>query len=110
MDTSSTVAEIAKALNKFQKDVPKVAKDGTNPHFKSKFATLENLIETIRKPLADNGLSFSQMPTGENELTTIILHSSGEWLRSTAKMELAKHDPQGQGSAITYMRRYALSA
>lgn len=110
METSPTIGEIAKALTKFQSEVQVVKKDGENPHFKSKFATLENIIETIRKPLAENKLSFVQMPTGDNELATIIMHESGEYIRSTAKMELAKHDPQGQGSGITYMRRYALAA
>lgn len=110
METSPTIKEIASALKKFQSEVKAVTKDGNNPHFKSKFATLENIIETIRKPLSDNELSFSQMPTGENELATIIMHTSGEWIRATAKMDLAKRDPQGQGSGITYMRRYALGA
>lgn len=49
------------------------------------------------------------MPDGDG-LTTIVMHESGEWIMATAKLELSKPDPQGQGSAITYMRRYALSA
>jgi hypothetical protein len=50
-----------------------------------------------------------QIPDG-NGLTTIIMHDSGEWIRATATLTLDKQTPQGQGSAITYMRRYALSA
>lgn len=94
----------------FQGEVSAVTKDGNNPYFKSKYATLENIIDTIRLPLQKNGLSFSQFPTGENELVTILMHSSGEYLQSTVKMAPKDNTPQGQGSAITYMRRYALSA
>ena len=110
MEQSQTISEIAKALSKFQAEVTNVKKDGINPFFRSKYATLENVLDTIRNPLTKNGLSFSQFPTGENELTTILLHTSGEWLKSTTKMTPKDATPQGQGSAITYMRRYAISA
>ena len=110
METSTTVVEIAKALSEFQGQVEPVTKDAINPFFKSKYASMENIVATIKKPLVKNGLSFVQLPTGDNGLTTMILHVSGEWIRSTAIMHPTKNDPQGQGSAITYLRRYALSA
>jgi len=110
MEKSTTIIEIAKALAKFQGEVKSVKKDGNNPFFKSKYATLENVIETAREALTKSGLSFSQFPCGENELTTILMHESGEFLQSTVKMSPKDNTPQGQGSAITYMRRYALSA
>lgn len=110
MERSQTIAELAKALAKFQSQVAAVKKDASNPFFKSKYATLENIIETIRKPLEDSGLSFSQFPSGDNELVTILMHISGEFLQSTAKMTPKDQTPQSQGSAITYLRRYALSA
>lgn len=110
MEKSTTITEIAKALTKFQSKVSLIKKDGKNPFFKSKYATLENVIETIRSPLEETGLSFSQFPSGENELTTMLIHISGEYLQSTVKMSPKENTPQGQGSAITYMRRYALSA
>lgn len=107
METSPEIGKIAGALNKFQAIVPSVTKDSTNPYFKSKYATLENVINTITPSLEVNGLSFSQFPDGKS-LTTIIMHSSGEWIKASAELLLSKQDPQGQGSAITYMRRYAL--
>lgn len=110
MQTSQSLKELATALANFQAEVGPVIKDSTNPYFKSKYATLDNFISTIKAPLAKNGLSYAQFPTGENELCTIVLHKSGEWMQSTAKMYPSKNDPQGQGSAITYMRRYALGA
>jgi len=110
LETSASLKELGAALAKFQSQVPNVKKDGTNPFFKSKYATLENVIDTVRKPLAANGLSFSQFPSGENELSTILIHSSGEFISATAKMTPKDNTPQGQGSAITYLRRYSLSA
>src|SRR5713226_1367012 len=99
METSESIKEIANALKEFQQAVPNVTKDSTNPFFHSKYATLENVINTVRDPLAKHGLSFAQFPTGENELCTILMHTSGEWMKATTKMILAKEDPQGQGSA-----------
>lgn len=110
MEKSQSIKEIATSLSKFQAKVEAVKKDSNNPFFKSKYASLENIIEAIRKPLDEVGLSFSQFPTGENELATILMHTSGEYLQSTVKMAPKENTPQGQGSAITYMRRYALSA
>jgi hypothetical protein len=43
-------------------------------------------------------------------LTTTLLHESGEWLSGTMPVRVAKDDPQGVGSGITYARRYALAA
>ncbi len=110
MNQSQDIAELAKALSAFQAIVTAIGKDSENPFFHSKYASLENIIETIRQPLTDSGLSFSQFPSGENNLTTILMHTSGQWLQATAKMTPKDTSPQSQGSAITYMRRYALSA
>lgn len=110
MNKSPTIAEISKALGKFQSQVEAVTKDASNPFFKSKYATLDNVLETIRKPLGGAGLSFAQFPDGQNSLTTILMHESGEWIESTYQMTPTKNDPQGSGSALSYMRRYALGA
>ena len=109
MDKSESIKEIAAALLAFQSEVDKVKKDGTNPFFKSKYATLENVIDTAGSALTANGLSYSQFPDGDG-LYTIVMHTSGEWIGAHASLELKGHTPQDQGSAITYMRRYALSA
>lgn len=109
MEKSQDITSLAKALAKFQSEVAAIRKDSENPYFKSKYASLENIIENIRKPLSVNALSFSQLPNGENYLTTILMHESGQWIQSNAKMSPKDTSPQSQGSAITYMRRYALS-
>lgn len=110
MNKSESIANLSKALVTFHSKVSSVKKDAENPYFKSKYATLDNFIETINKPLQEAKLSFSQFPDGVNGLTTILMHSSGEWIESRYEMTPSKNDPQGLGSAITYMRRYALGA
>lgn len=111
MEQSESIKHIAAALLKFDSEVSKVNKGETNPFFKNKYAALPDILSAIKEPLINSGLTVKQFPTGEHELTTIIIHAeSGEYLRSTYKMNPAKNDPQGEGSRITYQRRYALGA
>ncbi len=110
MNKSPTTKEIGTALITFHDKVEAVKKDASNPYFKSNYASLDNILETIKVPLKESGLSFAQFPEGVSGLTTILMHESGEWIESTYTIPLAKQDPQGAGSAITYMRRYALGA
>jgi hypothetical protein len=111
MNKSESIKNIAGALVKFQASVSKVAKEANNPFFKSKYASLANILDTIQKPLSESGLAISQFPDA-NALTTIILHAdSGEWMESSYVMPVAKqNDPQAMGSAMTYARRYALGS
>lgn len=110
MEKSESIAELAKALCKFQGEMEGIKKDAANPFFKSKYASLANIIEDTRNGLAKNGLSYAQFPSGEYELTTILMHTSGEWMKAAYKMEPVDKKPQSLGSAITYQRRYALTA
>jgi hypothetical protein len=110
MEKSASIKEIASALVLFHKEVGKVKKEATNPFFKSKYASLPNILDAIEDPLGNSGLSYAQFPSGEHELTTILMHISGEWMQASYKMQPTKNDPQGLGSAITYQRRYALGA
>jgi hypothetical protein len=111
MEKSSSIKSIASALITFHLKVENIKKDSSNPFFKSKYASLSNILDAISTPLEESGLSFSQLPTGDSGLTTILMHAeSGEYLQSEYTMKAVKDDPQGRGSAITYQRRYALSA
>ena len=110
---------IAKALAQFHKEMGTIQKSADNPFFKSKYAPLEVILPAIKEPLEKAGLVFYQAPTyqvthGEQVnpalKTTLILVDSGEEITDTVPLILAKQDPQGVGSAITYMRRYALVA
>lgn len=111
MEKSNSISSIAKALIAFHLKVGKISKDAKNPFFKSTYASLSNILESIDTPLAESGLAFTQFPTGEHGLSTILMHGeSGEWIQSEYKMRPAKDDPQGIGSSITYQRRYALAS
>ena len=110
MKKSESIKEIATALCNFQSEVEKIKKTEVNPFFKSKYASLADILDVIREPLTTNGLSFVQFPCGKYGLETMLMHISGEWLSESYEMEPTKHDPQGAGSVITYQRRYALGA
>lgn len=115
--TSPSIESLAKALAAAQGDFEAVPKKAENPFFKSKYADLAAVVRAASPILAKHGLSVVQMPgvaqfgdEVDDTLTTRLMHSSGEWVQSTMRMFLTKQDPQGQGSAITYARRYAYSA
>lgn len=102
---------IAKALAIFHKEMKPVEKDAPNPFFKSTYATLGNILNQIKDPLDKAGLTFVQIPIGEDELKTILIDvESGESIEGIMKMMPVKKDPQAQGSALTYAKRQSLSA
>src|SRR3954469_25544525 len=107
MEKSESIVNIAKALIAFHKEAPMIKKSAENPYFRSKYADLASIIKEVEPILTKNGLTFSQFPSGQNELVTILMHESGEFIQSAYTMIPAKNDPQGLGSAITYQKRYA---
>lgn len=111
---SAAHTTLAEALAAAQAEFPPVDRDGINPHFRSRFTTLGHLLAKVRPVLNRHGLAVIQLPiqgeNGQSMLRTTILHTSGELITADAPLLLARQDPQGQGSAITYMRRYALAA
>jgi len=115
MQKSEGIKELAGALAKAQGEIKGALKDQSNPFFKSKYADLASVVEAIRAPFAKNGLSYIQTldPTEKDEVRveTMILHSSGEWICcGILGVPVTKADAQGYGSALTYARRYSLSA
>ena len=107
---SESIKELATALAKAQSEVKGALKDSNNPFFKSKYADLGSVWDAVREPLAKNNLAVVQFPQGDCSLLTILTHSSGEYMSASYTMTPTKKDPQGIGSAITYMRRYALQS
>jgi hypothetical protein len=110
---SPSIGALAAALAKAQGELRHAQKDRENPHFKSRYADLASVIDAVREPLSKNGLSYTQLPSSSPDgvvLTTILLHTSGEWVTSHLTVPLTKRDAQGVGSALTYARRYALAS
>ena len=113
MRASEHLNELAGALSKAQAMLRGAVKDSTNPHFKSRYADLASCWDACREALAANGLSVVQLPEGTGgvvEMTTMLLHTSGQWVSCTGTFPATKADPQGLGSCITYARRYQLCA
>jgi hypothetical protein len=113
MKMSDSISELAQALAKAQGQIDAASKGAVNPHFKSKYADLNALREAIREPLAVNDLSVVQFPRlsdKEVEVETMVMHKSGEFISETLRMPVGQMTAQAVGSALTYCRRYSLSA
>jgi hypothetical protein len=113
-EQSEQVNELYKALAAAQAVLGRADKDGKNPHYRSRYATLTSVIEAVRPVFAEHGLSIMQHPhhnDGMVQLTTIIGHASGQWARSVCSVPIGKrNDSHALGSAISYLRRYALAS
>lgn len=121
MQTSEQINELAGALAKAQGVIEPVGKNRevlvqtrTGGSYKFKYATLDAIREAIRKPLSDNGIALIQSVDDDNgtavTLTTSLVHSSGQWMRSHLKVLMENSGNQARGSAISYARRYAISS
>lgn len=115
MNKSESIAELSKALANFHKEVKQPFKDKSNPFFKSKYVPLENVAEAIDTISPKFGLTYTQSTitddNGNVGVATILVHESGEFIEHPPAMtKPEKNTPQGIGSALTYMRRYSLSA
>ena len=114
-DMSKDISKLAGALAKAQGMMGGVAKGKVNPFYKSKYADISNCLEACLPALSKNGLAISQgnrfCNTTGYYITTMLLHESGQWLKSEIRIPLTnKKDAQEIGSACTYGRRYGLTA
>ena len=114
MQHSESVKEIFGALSKFRAQVKQPQKTASNPYFNSKYVTLEGVMQAIDAALPGTGLAYSQLVEDGADgasVATLVTHSSGEWmLYGPLTLAPTKRDPQGQGSAITYAKRYQLAS
>jgi hypothetical protein len=118
MQQSETIGKLAEALAAAQGEMQPIPRTKENPYFKSKYADLAAVVQATTPILAKHGLAVAQFPgykanavDGATEvLTTIVMHSSGEWVSDQMPLLMSKRDAQGLGSAVTYARRYAYGA
>lgn len=114
MTHSEQINEIGAALAKAQKAMKGAKKDSANPFFKSKYADLASVADACRDALADNGIAVVQTPSstedGRVNVTTMLVHSSGQWFADTLSVKPKDDGAQAMGSVITYLRRYSLAA
>ncbi len=114
---SVEIDKLAEALSEMQAEILTVKKESTNPFFKSRYADLESCWEAIREALTGHGFAITQtmgyLFEGTQCITTLkttLMHKSGQWISGEMPLFLPKLDPQAQGSAITYARRYGVAA
>lgn len=110
---STEIKDLVTSLSKAQAEIKPAKKDVENAFFKSKYADLASVQEACMPFLTKNGLSVTQTMDfidGKHFLITTLFHTTGQWIKSIAQINPVKNDPQGFGSALTYLRRYELSA
>lgn len=113
MDTTHANPELFAALAAAQGEIENAAKSSSNPHFKSKYADLAEVLNTVRPVFAKNGLSLLQSTGFDGSLvsvTTLLAHKAGGYITAIASCVPAKTDAQGVGAATTYLRRYSAAA
>lgn len=113
MNKSEQINELATSLAKAQSEMRPAEFDKVNPHFKTKYSSLNAIWEACRLPLSKHGLSVIQMVDCVGEqlvLVTTLAHSSGQFITSLIPMVGSKEKPQTIGSLLTYYRRYSLSS
>ena len=112
IEQSESIKHLAVALAKSHLKIKNPIKDKNGMH-NSKYATLQACINITREILAENGLSVIQLPTkSENEsgIATMLLHESGEYIRTTYTFQMNGSNAQALGSLFSYLRRYSLMA
>ena len=110
---SDSIEKIAAALALAQGEMKPAVKDKENPFYKASYADLASVWSACRGPLSKNGISVVQVPTlsgGKMVLITMLLHSSGQYIKGEYPVVPLKTDPQGIGSALSYARRYSLAS
>tara|TARA_R110002096_G_scaffold174144_2_gene349892 strand:+ start:436 stop:945 length:510 start_codon:yes stop_codon:yes gene_type:complete len=112
---SETIGKIAGSLAKAQSEMTMVEAKSTNPFFNSKYASLASVLETAMPALNKYEIALVQGNRWDNDnngfyITSMLMHSSGEWIKSEIRMPIMKKDPHGVGAATTYGRRYLLSS
>lgn len=113
METSCDIGSLVAALAKAQGSITGALKDSANPFFKSKYADLASCWDACRDALSSNEIAVVQGTSADDTgvtVTTTLAHSSGQWMRSSLRMVPKDSSPQGIGSAVTYGRRYGLTA
>ncbi len=115
METSPEIGKLASALSKTQGMMKAAQLDGTNPFFNSRYSTLAAIIEASRNALAANELAIVQGVSTEGDplvvkISTMLVHSSNQWIRETLTVRPAKVGIHELASAITYARRIAMGS
>jgi hypothetical protein len=113
MDLEHANAALFAAMATAQAEIENAKKDSVNPHFKSRYADLAEVLNTTRPVLSKNGICIMQSTDFDGSMvyvTTTLAHKDGGYVQSVSCCVPGKTDAQGIGAATTYLRRYALAA
>lgn len=113
MNLDHSNAALFAALALAQAEVENATKGSVNPHFKSRYADLAEVLNTVRPVFSKHGIAIIQstgFSDGLVSVTTALVHKEGGYVTSVASCTPAKMDAQGVGAATTYLRRYSLAA
>ena len=113
MDMTNANPQLMAALATAQAEIENASKTSANPHFKSRYADLAEVLNTCRPVLAKHHIAIMQSTGFDGAtvaVTTVLCHKDGGWVSATANCVPAKTDAQGIGAATTYLRRYSLAA
>lgn len=111
MRTSENIDQLATALAAAQAEMKNAKLNKINPHFKSKYADLAEIRDTVTPALSKNGIAVVQGTDAAESgilVVTRLVHKSGQWIES--RFPIAYDKPQTMGSAYTYAKRYSLAA
>ena len=111
MENKMNNTNLVSALIKAQSEIEHAVKDATNPFFKSGYATLEAVIDAVKKPLNTNGIYFQQVSSNDAHgigIETIFYGHGSEIKTGIVYVPAVKTDPQAFGSCLSYAKRYSL--
>ena len=105
---SDELNELFDAMGKAQGEMGKLISNETNPFYKAKYPTLDNVIDVYREPLAKNGLTFMQWSLSGGKMLNWLGHSSGQYIANVEELRIKDpSNPQAHGSSYSYLRRYS---
>jgi hypothetical protein len=111
--TSEATDKLDAAIAKAQAEIQPASKDKNNPAFKSKYADLTSVWDACRSALTKNQIAVTQWPvhSDDNRLHLVTrLACGGQWMMAEISIPTDKQNAHGYGSAITYAKRFGLSA
>ena len=112
-ESSDKIAKLFAAIAKAQTKLKTIPKSGLNPHFRSKYATLDDILKVALPTFGAAGISITQWnSTTERgvKVLTVIGHEDGASISDSLELPCDISKPQSFGSAFTYARRYALQS
>jgi len=112
-DLRNNLSGLFAAMAKAQLAVRSVSKDGSNPHFKSSYVTLDSILAGPVKVFNQHGIAIMQLPSlADNRISvrTVLAHANGANIQSDLSLPCDLNNPHKVGSTLTYLKRFSLTS